>query len=49
MEVLMTLQGSPTEADDPTTSYMLQVCLIVSLLTYHSIGKKERKFLNFYL
>jgi len=27
MEVLMTLQGSQMEADDPITSYMLQVCL----------------------
>lgn len=26
MEVLMSLQGSEMEADDPTTSYMLQVC-----------------------
>lgn len=26
MEVLMSLQGSQMEADDPTTSYMLQVC-----------------------
>jgi hypothetical protein len=26
MEVLMTLQGSQMEADDPITSYMLQVC-----------------------
>lgn len=25
MEVLMSLQGSQMEADDPTTSYMLQV------------------------
>lgn len=25
MEVLMSLQGSEMEADDPTTSYMLQV------------------------
>lgn len=26
MEVLMSLQGSQMETDDPTTSYMLQVC-----------------------
>lgn len=26
MEVLMSLQGSEFEADDPTTSYMLQAC-----------------------
>ena len=27
MEVLMSLQGAQMETDDPTTSYMLQVCL----------------------
>lgn len=26
MDVLMSLQGSQMETDDPTTSYMLQVC-----------------------
>lgn len=30
MEVLMSLQGSQMENDDPTTSYMLQVCLYLS-------------------
>lgn len=28
MEVLMSLQGSQLETDDPTTSYMLQVCFV---------------------
>eukprot|EP00268_Persea_americana_P063804 TRINITY_DN831_c0_g1_i2.p1 TRINITY_DN831_c0_g1~~TRINITY_DN831_c0_g1_i2.p1 ORF type:complete len:1111 (+),score=203.06 TRINITY_DN831_c0_g1_i2:174-3506(+) len=43
MEVLMTLQGSPTEADDPTTSYMLQAwarlckCLGQDFLPYMSV------------
>lgn len=29
MEVLMSLQGSELEADDPTTSYMLQACFSI--------------------
>ena len=31
MDVLMSLQGSQMEADDPTTSYMLQVCFLHKL------------------
>ncbi|KAJ8645121.1 hypothetical protein MRB53_006869 [Persea americana] len=43
MEVLMTLQGTPTEADDPTASYMLQAwtrlckCLGQDFLPYMSV------------
>ncbi|KAL5976762.1 Importin-5 [Asimina triloba] len=40
MEVLMTLQGTPTEADDPTTSYMLQACFLsVALLAWARLCK----------
>lgn len=37
MEVLMSLQGSQLETDDPTTSYMLQVCF------YHLKFCKRKK------
>lgn len=34
MEILMSLQGSQMEADDPTISYMLQVEMIFKFVRY---------------
>lgn len=34
MEVLMSLQVSQMETDDPTTSYMLQVCFFITSCLY---------------
>lgn len=39
MEVLMSLQGSQMETDDPTTSYMLQVWV-------HFLIPQNRIYLN---
>jgi hypothetical protein len=38
MEVLMTLQGSQMESDDPITSYMLQVCQDLMLYSYFMLA-----------
>jgi hypothetical protein len=48
MEVLMSLQGTHLEDDDPTTSYLLQVQSISKrseLYSYHQFSKYDLIFL----
>ncbi len=52
----MSLQGSQMETDDPTTSYMLQVCChhlirtenIIILSKYHYFCNKYYCYFHFY-